>query len=87
MSADVATQKLVETPAARAARHLQEAKEAANEQVELFVSEMSVMHGIAQEIAQGGPIYPAGVRELCERFLEDLENKAKSVASVMQWRQ
>lgn len=84
MSGDVAMLKTAESPAARAARHLAEAKEAANEQIELLVSEMSVVHAIAQEIVDGGPIYPAGVRDLCERFLEELEGKAKTVAAVMQ---
>ena len=73
-----------ETPAARAARHLAEARAAADAQIELLVSEMSVMHGVAQEIVDGGPIYPAGVRDLCGRFLEELESKAKTVESVMQ---
>jgi hypothetical protein len=84
MSGNVATLDSVETPAARAARHLAEAKEAAFEQIELLVGEMFTVHGIAKEIVEGGPIYPAGVRDLCGRFLEELESKAKTVESVMQ---
>ena len=84
MSGNVATLESVTSPAARAARHLAEAKEAANEQIGLLVSEMLVLHGIAREIVEGGPIYPAGVRDLCGRFLEELESKAKTVETVMQ---
>ena len=85
MSGQVVTAyKSTETPAARAARHLAEAREAADAQVELLVSEMSVMHGVAQEIVNGGPIYPAGVRDLCSRLLQELEAKAKTIATVMQ---
>ena len=84
MSATIASLESVTSPAARAARHLAEAKEAANEQIGLLVSEMFVLHGIAREIVEGGPIYPAGVRDLCGRFLEELESKAKTVETVMQ---
>jgi hypothetical protein len=73
-----------ESPAARAARHLAEAKEAADQQIELLLSEMAVVRGVAQEIAQGGPVYPAGVRDLCERFLSELDAKSKTVAAVLQ---
>jgi hypothetical protein len=73
------------SPAQKAARHLAQARQHAEEQIRLLVDEMSLMHGISSEITAGGPIYPAGVRELAGRFNEELEQKAKSIASIMQW--
>lgn len=72
-----------ETPAQRAARHLAEAKRAAFAQVQLLTSEMGTLRQVAFEIVQGGPIYPAGVRDLCGQFLQELDNKAKSLEGVM----
>jgi hypothetical protein len=81
---NVAVLKSGESPAARAARHLAEAKLAADQQIELMLSEMTVLRGVAQEIAEGGPVYPAGVRDLCERFLTEIDTKAKTVGAVVQ---
>ncbi len=81
---NVSVLKSSESPAARAARHLAEAKVAADQQIDLLLGEMNVVRGVAQEIAEGGPVYPAGVRDLCERFLAELDAKSKHVAAVQQ---
>lgn len=85
MSVELASKKASPSPAALAAKHLAEARQAAEEQIRLLVSEMAVLRGVAREIAVGGPIYPAGVREMSDRFVAELEAKAKSISSVMQW--
>jgi hypothetical protein len=84
MPAEIATLKTVESPAKRAARHLVEAEKAATEQVELLLNQMFALHGVARAIVEGGPIYPAGVRDLCTRLLTEVETKAKTVDSVLQ---
>ena len=83
MSNDVATRNSP-SPAAKAARYLAQAKQCANEQIELLVSEMSIVRAISQEIVDGGPIYPAGIRDLCERFVSELQAKTSGINQVTQ---
>ena len=84
MSNDVATRTTSQSPAAKAARYLAQARQCAREQIDLLVSEMAIVREISQEIVEGGPIYPAGIRDLCERFVSELQAKTNGISTVMQ---
>ena len=71
-----------ESPALRASRLLAEAREAAGEHVKLLEQALLDVVGIAQQIADGGEVYPVGVRELCRRLAEDAAAKSQTVESM-----
>ena len=73
-----------ETPAARASRLLAEAREAAAEQVQVLEQSLFSVAAIAREIAEGGEIYPVGVRELCRRLAEDAAAKSQTMEAMLQ---
>ena len=65
-------------------RRLQwEARLLAAEQVEAVGAELEAMALRAQEIAEGGEAYPAGVRELASRIAADLPEKAKTLLTIL----
>jgi hypothetical protein len=73
-----------ETPAARALRLHAEAKGAALEQVHVVGESLAKVIGLAGEIAEGGDVYPAGVRELARRLVDDLAARAATLDSLAQ---
>ena len=73
-----------ETPAARAARLYAEAQGAALEQVRALEDSLGAVVALAQEIASGGDIYPAGVRELCRRLGEDVAGRSQTLEAIAQ---
>ena len=73
-----------ESPAVRAARLLAEAREAAGEHVKLLEQALTDVGVIAQQIADGGEVYPVGVRELCRRLAEDAAAKSQTVDAMFQ---
>ena len=73
-----------ESPAVRASRLLAEAREAAGEHVKLLEQALLDVVGIAQQIADGGEVYPVGVRELCRRLAEDAAAKSQTIESMLQ---
>jgi hypothetical protein len=73
-----------ETPAARASRLLAEAREAASEQVHVLEQALFNVAEIAHQIAEGGEVYPVGVRELCRRLAEDAAAKSQSMEAMLQ---
>ena len=73
-----------ETPAARASRLMAEARQAADEQVHLLERALSEVAETAQLIADGGEVYPVGVREICRRLAEDAASKSQSLESILQ---
>jgi len=73
-----------ETPAARAARLYAEAQGAALEQVRALEANLSTVVALAQEIADGGDIYPVGVRELCRRLGEDIATRNQTIEALAQ---
>lgn len=73
-----------ESPAVRASRLLAEAREAANEHVQMLEQALLNVMEIAQQIAEGGEVYPVGVRELCRRLAEDSSAKSQTVESMLQ---
>ena len=65
-------------------RRLQwEARVLAGEQAEALGLELEALAVRAQEIAEGGEAYPAGVRELASRIAADLPEKAKTLLTIL----
>ncbi len=72
-----------ETPAARAARLMTEAKQAATEQVVALEEALAAVTQLAHEIAEGGEAYPVGVRDLCRRMAEDVAHRAQTLDALL----
>jgi hypothetical protein len=73
-----------ETPAARASRLLAEAREAATEQIQVLEQALVNVAEIAHLVAEGGEVYPVGVRELCRRLAEDAAAKSQTMDAMLQ---
>jgi hypothetical protein len=71
-----------EKPADRVKRLQAEARILAREQTEQLARDMIAMAERAQEIADGGEAYPAGVREMASRIAADLPQKAQSLTAI-----
>lgn len=80
MQAQISRQ--VETPVMRANRLLAEARVAAAEQVAQLEFSMIQAATLSAEIAHGGDIYPAGVRELCRRLAEEAEMRGRTLHAL-----
>ena len=74
----------VDSPAARAQRLYAEAQSAAFEQIKALEDSLSAVVGFATEIADGGDVYPAGIRDLCRRLGEDLSQRAQTLDAITQ---
>jgi hypothetical protein len=59
-----------------------EAQAAAFEQVRALEESLSQVVGLAGEIAEGGDVYPAGVRDLCRRMGEDLTQRSLTLEAI-----
>jgi hypothetical protein len=81
MQAQISRQ-VEETPVMRASRLLAEARAAAAEQVVLLEQSMGRAAALSAEIAVGGDIYPAGVRELCRRVTEESEMRGRTLHAL-----
>jgi hypothetical protein len=44
---------------------------------------MTEVEHMAAEIAEGGDAYPAGVRDLARRFVEDCEARVQTVEAIV----
>ncbi len=73
-----------DSPAARASRLYAEAREAAMEQVRHLELGLAAAITLAAEIAEGGDVYPAGVRDLCRRLSEDLNQRSQTLEAIAQ---
>jgi hypothetical protein len=80
MQAQIVSQ--VEAPVTRANRLLAEARAAAAEQVVQLERSMSMSAALSAEIASGGDIYPAGVRELCRRLTEEADMRGRTLHAL-----
>ncbi len=72
----------VDSPADRARRLYAEAQAAAMEQVEQLQTALDSVVGLAGSIADGGDIYPAGIRDLCRRTAEDTKARRMTVEAL-----
>jgi hypothetical protein len=73
-----------ETTAGRVRRRQFEAKILAREHIAELRQSMQEAEGLAFVIAQGGEIYPAGVREAAGRLLSHLQIQAQTLDSLIQ---
>jgi hypothetical protein len=73
-----------QNPAVRARRLMAEARAVAAEQVAALDAAVAQARELAAEIADGGDLYPAGLRDVCRRLSEDLTWKAKTIGHLAQ---
>jgi hypothetical protein len=73
-----------ETPGARAQRMFEEARAVASEQVAALDAAMVQVRRLAGEIVDGGDLYPAGIRDVCRRMVEDLGWRSKTLTLLVQ---
>ena len=71
-----------EPVAARVRRLQTEARQLARSHVEAFTAALAQAQTMADEIANGGEAYPAGVRDLARRFAEDTEARVQTLAKI-----
>lgn len=80
----VITEQPSDSPAARAQRLYAEARGAAMEQIRAVEDSLSRAIVLAGEVAEGGDVYPAGVRDLARRLSEDLSGRLSTLESLSQ---
>lgn len=78
----VRVEENVDSPAARAGRLYAEAQMAAFDQVRVLEDGLAAVVTLAAEIAEGGDVYPAGVRDLCRRMGEDLAQRSMTLDAI-----
>jgi hypothetical protein len=71
-----------ETVAERVRRLQAEARQLAKDHIHAFTSAMSDLERMAAEIAEGGEAYPAGVRDLARRFVDDCEARVQTLEAI-----
>jgi hypothetical protein len=75
--------RTVETGAERIKRLQQEARILAREQVEALAHDLEALAQRAAEIAEGGDVYPPGIRDLAHRFAEEAPQKAQGLLTIL----
>ena len=73
---------MCETVAQRVRRLQDEARQLASDHIFAFTLAMEQVTRMAEEIAVGGDVYPAGVRDLARRFAEDCELRVQTVEAI-----
>ena len=71
-----------ESTSDRVRRLQQEARLLAREEVEALEVRLGECAGMARVIAEGGEAYPAGVREICERMVSELEGRLQTLTAI-----
>ena len=77
------TQAAQETIAQRVQRLNCEARQLANEHVDILIDQILKAAQTATEVAEGGEAYPPGVRDLARRTAEDCRARALTLESLM----
>lgn len=72
-----------ESPGKRAILLMAEAKAAGQEQVTLLLQTLEALVRQTTEIVDGGEVYPAGVRDACEKLAEHTASRAQSICAIM----
>jgi hypothetical protein len=72
-----------ETVAERVRSLQAEARQLARDHIHAFTAAMTEVEHMAAEIAEGGDAYPAGVRDLARRFVEDCEARVQTVEAIV----
>jgi hypothetical protein len=73
----------IETPAQRAKRLMAEAREAADEQVMQLEAALQQVIALAADVASGGDAYPAGVREVARRLVEETQGRTRTLDAIL----
>jgi len=73
----------VETMAQRVRRLQAEAKGLAREHVQELQRLLIAVERTSAEVANGGEVYPAGVRELARQLAEDTEARVQTLAAII----
>lgn len=71
-----------ETVAERVRKLQAEARQLAKDHIHALTAAMSDVEKMAAEIAEGGDAYPAGVRDLARRFVEDCEARVQTLEAI-----
>jgi hypothetical protein len=71
-----------DSPGARLSRLMREAHQAADEQVKALEDALLNIAYLSVEIAEGGEVFPVGVRELCRRLAEESVWRAQTLESI-----
>lgn len=80
----LAEPNLAELSLAERIRRLQaEARILAADQVGALAASLNRLHRLAAEIADGGAVFPPGVRDLAGRLSEDAQAKAMTLEMIM----
>ena len=72
-----------ETVAERVRRLQAEARMLAKDHIRSLSEQMVAVEQMAAEIADGGDAYPAGVRELAGRLVEDIEARVQTLEAIV----
>lgn len=81
VSNELATAK-PETVAQRVRRLQSEARQLAKDHIHAFTAAMAEVGVMAAEIAEGGDAYPAGVRDLARRFVDDCDARVQTLEAI-----
>lgn len=72
-----------ETVAQRVRRLQNEARTLARDHVHSLTAMLVEVEQLAGEIAEGGDVYPPGVRDLARRLVEDCEQRAQTLEAII----
>lgn len=72
-----------ETVASKVRRLQEEARGLAKEHVQSLCTGLGQIQLIAAEIADGGDAYPAGVRDVARRMVEDCEARVQTLEAIV----
>jgi hypothetical protein len=70
------------SPAVRAGQLMAQARAAAFEQTRLVDDALRRMISCARDIAEGGDVYPAPIRDLCSRLADDTDHRRQLLESL-----
>jgi len=71
-----------ETVAERVRRLQAEAKQLAKDHIHTLTAAIVEVEKMAAEIAEGGDAYPAGVRDLARRFVDDCDARVQTLEAI-----
>jgi hypothetical protein len=71
-----------ETVAERVRKLQAEARQLAKDHIHAFTAALTEVEHMAAEIADGGDAYPAGVRDLARRFVEDTDARVQTLEAI-----
>ncbi|HXA40060.1 MAG TPA: hypothetical protein VNW53_13760 [Phenylobacterium sp.] len=71
-----------ETVAEHVRRLQAEARQLAKDHIGALIAAMSDAEKIAAEISEGGEAYPAGIRDLARRFVDDCEARVQTLEAL-----